>query len=565
MKTTWLLAVAIFRGNSFANFSGDATSRKSRWRSLGSLILFAVLAIYMAGVSSASAFALFDLLHPAGLEILLIGLYMSAGVMVVFIFGAMYVLSVFYYSSDVDKLLPLPLRPEQVIGAKFIVSAAYEYIFIAGILLPPMMVFGIRSAAPWFYYISLILVFALLPILPLALAAILTMLIMRFTPLARNKDRFNLFATLLLLGLVMTFSSTISSLSSRAAGNLVSILSSSAENISRITTSVFPGTSFAVAALASASPLSALVNIILLALLSGIALVVMLVAGRLLYFKGVIGLSAAANRRKALSSQAMGQQIGTAGHHYSAFWTYVLKDTRVLFRTPIFFVNNVLFNFLWPVFLLMPLISGGKGKELAPVLAMVTNVVSGTDQSTAPILLASVFGLALFVNGTNGIAESALSREGSQFYIMKILPMSYTRQIAAKLTVGMGMGLVGMILSFAFAFTYLKLPLWFVGLAVLTFPGTVLLPNLSGIIFELYWPKLHWDNEQKAVKQNMNVVFGIFAPLLVAGLLIAPIAYFKLNLTVAVIILTAGPLALSAALLLVLRRLVPVRMRAISP
>ena len=68
MRTTWLLARTIFRGNSFANFAGDASTSKSRWRGLGSLILFAVLAIYFATVSSGSAIALFDLLHPAGLE-----------------------------------------------------------------------------------------------------------------------------------------------------------------------------------------------------------------------------------------------------------------------------------------------------------------------------------------------------------------------------------------------------------------------------------------------------------------------------------------------------------------
>ncbi len=566
MKTTWLLARTIFRGSSFANLTGDATARKSRWRGIGSLLLFIVLSAYFAAISSGSAFALFDLLHPAGLESMLIGLYISSGVMVVFFFGAMYVLSVFYYSSDVDKLLPLPLRPEQVIGAKFIVSAAYEYIFVAGILLPPLLVYGVRSGAAWFFYINLALVFILLPILPLALAAILTMLIMRFTPLARNKDRFNTVASILLLGVSLSISYLVSSLTNRSAGNLVALLSSGVENIARITASVFPGTGLAVSSLASVHPLAAFTDVFLLAALSGLAVVLMLIAGRLLYFKGVIGLSAAANRRRVLSGQAMGQEIGAAGHRYSAFWTYALKDLRVLFRTPIFFVNNVLFNFLWPLFLVMPMIgSGGKDNDLAPLIAMISGLINGSDQSQAPVLLAIVFGLAIFVNGTNGIAESALSREGRQFYIMKILPMSYTRQIAAKLTVGIGLGLAGMLLSFTLAFIFLRLPLWFIGLSVLTFPGALLLPNLSGIIFELYWPKLNWDNEQKAVKQNMNVLYGILAAMLLAGLVIAPVVFFKLSLPVAVVLLIAGPLALSYVLFMIVRRIAPVRMRAIAP
>ena len=486
--------------------------------------------------------------------------------MVVFFFGAMYILSVFYYASDVDKLLPLPLRAEQVIGAKFIVAAAYEYIFVAGVILPPLVVYGIRSGAPVTFYVTVLLVFALLPILPLALATILTMLIMRFTPLARNKDRFNTVASVILLGLSLSVSYLVSSLGSHDTGNLVSLMSSGVENIARITASVFPGTIFAVNALATADPLRAFGNTFLLAALSALALVAMLAAGRLLYFKGVIGLSTAASRRKPLSSQAIGQEVGATGHRPAALWTYALKDLRILFRTPIFFINNVMLNFLWPLFLVLPMLgSGGQDKDLARISALATGLVDGSDPSTAPILLAVVFGLAIFVNGTNGIAESALSREGRQFYIMKILPMSYTRQIAAKLVVGIALGLAGMLLSFTLAFVFLRLPLWFVGLSVLTFPGALLLPNLAGIIFELYWPKLHWDNEQKAVKQNMNVLYGIAISMLLAGLVIAPIVVFKLSLPVAAVLLIAVPLVISAALMWILRRITPARMRAIAP
>jgi len=76
---------------------------------------------------------------------------------------------------------------------------------------------------------------------------------------------------------------------------------------------------------------------------------------------------------------------------------------------------------------------------------------------------------------------------------------------------------------------------------LLTIPGALLLPNLSGIIFELYWPKLHWDNEQKAVKQNMNVLYGMVAALIFAGMAIAPVLVFELTLPVAAVILVGLP------------------------
>jgi len=102
-------------------------------------------------------------------------------------------------------------------------------------------------------------------------------------------------------------------------------------------------------------------------------------------------------------------------------------------------------------------------------------------------------------------------------------------------------------------------------LCLLTIPGALLLPNLSGIIFELYWPKLHWDNEQKAVKQNMNVLYGMVAALIFAGMAIAPVLVFELTLPVAAVILVGLPLLLSAILMIMLRRLIPARMQALSP
>jgi len=223
-------------------------------------------------------------------------------------------------------------------------------------------------------------------------------------------------------------------------------------------------------------------------------------------------------------------------------------------------------NFLFPLFLAIPILGAGtQDEDIRQLQVLVQGLVDGTDPRAAPVFLAIVFGLVVFVNGTNGIAESALSREGSQFYIMKILPMSYSRQIAAKLAVAMALGLAGTGISLVLLFVVLRLPLWLFALCVLTIPGALLLPNLSGIIFELYWPKLHWDNEQKAVKQNMNVLYGMVAALIIAGLAIAPVIVFELPLPVAAIILFVLPLLVAFGLILVLRRLIPLRMRAISP
>ncbi|MDF2533597.1 MAG: putative transporter protein, partial [Clostridia bacterium] len=46
---------------------------------------------------------------------------------------------------------------------------------------------------------------------------------------------------------------------------------------------------------------------------------------------------------------------------------------------------------------------------------------------------------------------------------------------------------------------------------------------------DLNFPKLHWDNEQKAVKQNMNVMIQMLISVVAAAVIIVPAIVFKLN------------------------------------
>lgn len=180
------------------------------------------------------------------------------------------------------------------------------------------------------------------------------------------------------------------------------------------------------------------------------------------------------------------------------------------------------------------------------------------------MILAAVFAAICFVAGTNGITSSALSREGRQFYIMKMIPVSYGRQLMAKIMVGILLTLAGLVLTIGTLVVFLSPPPWLVGLIILIIPGAVLLPNLIGIIFELYWPKLNWENEQKAVKQNINVVFGMLFSFMFAGLGLAPIIVLKPSLPLALVYLIGVPLLADGVLVAILLRLGPKRMLAID-
>ena len=554
MKNLFRLAWAMFRGNGMANFAGDSNRRKKKKLSrIGSIILFTFLALYMTGITTLGSLTFYDILSPLGLQSMLVSLFLSAGVVLVFLFGILYVISIFYFASDVEKILPLPLRAEEIIGAKLLVTAAYEYIYLAILILPALLVYGIRSGVGPLFYLYTIIVFLILPVVPLCFASLLSMIVMRFTKFARNKDRFSMVSGLLVMVLALAFVFSTQSMATLSSGDFAGLLSKGAGDIAQLTSSIFPGTGLAAAALADPTGWLAAGRLGLLILIAAGVLAVTMFFARLLYFKGVIGITSSMSSRRKLTSREL-KEAGTGG---SAFWTYVLKDVRILLRTPIFFMNNVLMNFLWPVFFLVPLVLNQQDQDVTQLVALLRSASFGADGQGTPLVLAIAFAAACFISSTNGITSSALSREGKILYIMKILPMSYNKQILAKVTVGIIMSLIGTLLLLACLTLLIQPPLWFFLLLLATLPGAVLVTCLAGIIFELYWPKLNWDNEQKAVKQNLNVIYSMLTAILLAALAVAPIAAFSLTLLPAVLLSVVMPLVISLGLGLLIRRIGP--------
>lgn len=557
MKNLFRLARVLLKGSS-VNAVG---SSKRKRNVIGNAILMTVLGVYFIGIMVASALGLFEILSSVGLQSIMVGLYLSLGTVLVFLFGILYVISIFYYTGDVEKLLPLPLKAQEIIGAKLIVTAVWEYLYLAVLILPPLIVYGILSGADFLYFLLLVLVFIFLPVVPLCMASIIVMLIMRFTPLARNKDRFNLISGILAMVLALAFVFGMQSLSSFSEMDLTRIIESGADAVAQITSVVFPGTSFAVGSLTAIQALERLGQVAMLLLVAVIAVVVTLQAARFLYFAGVVDVNTSVSKRKQLSRD----ELQTAGKSGSAFWSYCLKDIRILIRTPIFFMNNVMMNFLWPVFLVIPFLTGAADEGLDQLIALARQLLSDPSSSAAPIAIAAFFAITCFIAGSNGITESALSREGKVFYILKTLPMSWRRQILAKITVGVIFSLLGILIPLAILLIVIRPPLWLALSLLAVVPGGVLLPNFSGIIFELFWPKLNWDNEQKAVKQNMNVLYGMGASLLFAALVLVPVFAFKLSVTTTVIVAAAGSLFLSLLVYRIIVRILPVRMALIEP
>ncbi len=111
-----------------------------------------------------------------------------ASVLMVFFLGLTYVLSYYYFSRDTDMLIPLPVKGRSIIISKFISLLVFEYFVLAIFIIPVLIINHSLVGGGLIYYLKAILVFLLTPVVPLSLASVIIITIMKFTNIKGKKD-----------------------------------------------------------------------------------------------------------------------------------------------------------------------------------------------------------------------------------------------------------------------------------------------------------------------------------------------------------------------------------------
>jgi len=451
----------------------------------------------------------FDMLAPVGQE----GVILTLGIVLVstmiFFFGIFYVINFFYFAGDAQNLLALPLKGWQVLGARFSVVLCYEYLTELPFLLPPIIIFGIKSGASPIYWIYALAGFLFIPLLPLGLATLPTVVIMRFANLGRRKDLFKILGGLIVLALAVGLQFFIQKSGPNAADPaFIMTLLTDRNGLMNLVSRVFPSTRYLGIALTNADKALGLVNLLIFTGLSLLAVALAWAVGDKLYFNGLVGSSETTARRRKLTS-ADYERLAAGS---PALLSYFKKEIRLLIRTPIYLMNCVLVNLLVPALLCIPFLLQSHNEQGPMPWESLTAKPEGQT-----ILMAVIVGAAVFLVSSNGITSTSLSREGKEFFISKYIPLSYEQQIKAKLLSGYLFGVIGAILLLIAAIILIPLDMVIIGLTLIV-SLIAMVPVLeAGLLIDILRPKLDWDNEQKAVKQNLNVILAMLCSILMGG------------------------------------------------
>lgn len=477
---------------------------------------------------SASTSNIYDILKQINEESIILYMGIAATSLAIFIFAIFHVMNTFYFSMDIENLIPLPLRSYEIIGSKLILIIIYEYITEIIFLLPVLIQYGIKINAGLVYYIYGAIIFLINPIVPTILCTILIMVIMRFSNLGKNKDRFKMISGVVALSIGIGINLFIQSITSRnqSKDQIENMIMTIKGKYVGVLSKIFPTTKSGVYSLIEHNNFKGFIYICLFLIITLLFLVAFIYIGEKLYLKGVVGISETTSTRKAIEDADL--------HRYtkkrSVITSYVLKEIKVLLRTPIYFMNCILMNFLWPVFFIAPIAMQG---ELSEITYEVNAILQDIDGIKFVVIIA--FSVVLFITATNGIAASSISREGQNLYFNKFVPLDVKNMFMAKIVTAVIIEFVSISFILLIISLIIKVPLIvIISIVIITIPA-MFFSSLMGLIIDLYYPKLNWDNEQKAVKQNFNIIGNMALNTILA--VITATLFIKLNLNLITTIL----------------------------
>lgn len=484
--------------NSFQKYSEN----NKKTSKVGKIILYGILLVYLMGIFGFLSYGLITTLQQVHQEAMFIGIFLLGLALLTIIQSIISATNVFYFSKDLDYILPLPLKPREILISKLNVILVTEYVMELIFAVAPIIVYGILTSAGAMFYIVSLLVLIIFPIIPILIATFIIMVIMSFSKGVKNKDRFKLIAPLLGIALALILSFAFSGTSELSEADLLNALTQANSMVEMVSDSlpiIKPG----INAIVNAS----FIEFLKLLGITAICYIVFILIGNKLYFRGAVGnLSSGAKKGKNITGKDI--KIKSVGK------SYVAKEFKMLFKNPIFFVQCVLPSVLMPVVFLGIFIVSINSNNSQESINEFQKVLGGFIET--PIGLAAILAITEFLTSMLYIAPTAISRDGQNAIFMKYIPVPYYKQLIYKGIPNVVFGTITSLIVLIFIYVVAKPSLVFLLTALIL---NLILQTLLMELVDLRKPKLEWSTEYAVVKQNMNLLWPFVLNLIEIGII----------------------------------------------
>jgi len=482
--------------------------KKRLWEFFLLLGVFGFLFIFIGPLFVKLQGMMIDQYRQVGLE----GLFLNNAILITgmfgFFLGIYLVINEFFFTKDLNLLMSLPLKPKEILGAKsFLVMIDLLWISLL-FLLPPLVIFGVKTGADIIYWITMVFVLVFSQAFPVIIQMIVLLPISRYINFGKYKDFLIYFMSILLVVVVIGFQFYATN---DLAGyqlseeKMIEMLSNPQGLISQAGKD-YPPASIGVKALIGEG-FQRVLWLFLFILMHVTGFYFALFIGEKTYYKTYLKFQDHYNGKEGKANQLIFEHSSIKEDKFSALFR---REWRYFLRIPSFAFNGFGNVIVFPVLIVIFSFATNN-----PEFQQIFDFINNAKEYIIPagILLGTIVG------AMNMLASTIFSREGKMLAELKVLPVEANTVFKIKLLHVMIMSTVGplsiaIILILLFQVTLLQAVIIFMVAELL-----VLFLNLLQITLDAAFPYLTWDNPQKAMKQNINGLYSILIVFGFAGIL----------------------------------------------
>lgn len=427
----------------------------------------------------------------------------------IFVLGILYVMSKYYFANDLNILVPLPIKSSHILGSKFITLMVSEYLTSLPIILPFIFIYGIKGKEGILYWIYSIVLVLSIPVLPLVISSILVMLFMKYTNIKGKKDTIRVIGATIFIFIMVYFQIKMQDIMRKSLISGDDFFLKLAKNSDFLVEKlglIFPPSMWAALSLSNYKGLVGLFYLFILLLISMIGYISMMFLSERLFFDGLIG------NIEVSTSKGRGKRDSNIKDNIKVTKPYMAiakKEIIILYKTPVYLLNSIGGVIMVPIIMV---ISMGTDKQF---LELLLNLI---EHYPSYIVLTAIAMIAV-LGVLNSIGSTTFSREGKSFWIQRVLPIKIEDQIIGRILSSLLIQVLGVISILASLLFLVKINIQnIVVIIVLGLLGSIPMTQI-GMMIDIIRPLLIWDNPQKAMKQNLNVLISMGLGTLYAGLL----------------------------------------------
>ena len=416
--------------------------------------------------------------------------------------------NIFYFSKDIELILPFPIKPVNLLIAKFntLICTLYVSEAIFGII--PICIYGILTHSTLLFYIYAVLIFIFFPVFLALVLSIIMMFVMKISKFIKNKEIFQTIITLLLVTSIFIVEYNvinnifIQNKEIEIVENNFQISDKLIEFNNKIETSnkLFLVINPAVKVLKN-SNLQNIFEIIKIILIDFITFIIFIFIGKKTYLKDILK-----NTSYLIKTSNKGINLYKKCKKNIIFKAYIKKEFKNLFRNSMVFMQCVypmiisLITVIIISIILLPKLNEVLNNP--DIKQLIGNLEF--DLSIVYIILSGI--QVLFMISPASL--TSISRDGKNASFMKYIPISYFRQILYKGLPQIFINSISVIIIIGIL--YYAFPSIGIVNVLLVFISSMILNALNSysmIIVDLLNPKLEWDSEYEILKQNNNRYF----------------------------------------------------------